>query len=158
MRKPKPLPFKKGMKVIWLNRHDGRISLTEGEVTVVTTKNGEPIIHCRHIDRFGNEWKCKFSPACGHFQQDPHPIWQLQPLNGRSVKALRKRAEKCTKRNRVYQEAYDAMRRDVEEESRTWQRDEVSRRGDLISDGPKFVENVIARMGFKKPKVQKFNF
>jgi len=158
MRKPKPLPYKKGMKVVWLNHHGDRISLTEAEVTVVTTRDGEPVIYCRHIDRHGNEWKRKFSTACGHFQQDPYPVWQLLPLNGQSMKALQKRAEKCTKRYQAYRDAYAVMQREVDSEARAWERGEVSRRGDLIPDGPGFLANVIARMGFKKPKVQKFNF
>jgi len=151
MGKAKPLPFKKGMKVVYLSRHYDRVSLTEAEVTVVTSKDGAPVIHCRSIDQWGNEWKRKFSTVAGMFQEDPYPIWQLQPLNGQNMKVLRKRAEKCSKRHQAYREAYTAMQREVECESRTWEREEVSRRGRLLPDGPQFLANVIARLGFKRP-------
>jgi len=151
-RKAKPLPFKKGMKVVWLSRHYDKVSLTEAEVTVVTSKDGEPVIHCRHIDSWGNEWKRKFSTVAGMFQEDPYPVWQLQPLNGQSMKALHRKAEKASKRHQAYRDAYNVMQREVESESRAWEREEVCRRGNLIPNGPKFLANVISRMGFKKPK------
>lgn len=158
MRKPKPLPFKKGMKVVYLNRLYDRVSLTEAEITVVTTRDSEPVVHCRSIDQWGNEWKRSFSPACGQFQENPYPIWQLQPLNDQSMKALHKRAKKCSNLHQTYRNAYTVMQREVESESRAWEREEVSRRGNLIPHGPKFLANVISRLGFKAPKVQKFNF
>jgi len=147
----KPLPFKKGMPVVWLSQLYSKVSLTEGVVTVATTKDGHPVIYCRHIDQWGNEWKRSFSPVAGMFQENPFPIWQLQPLNGQNFKALKKRAEKCTKRTQTYHEAYQEMQTQVHYEASTWEHEEVCRRGQLIPDGPKFVANVIARLGFKRP-------
>ncbi|KKN40486.1 hypothetical protein LCGC14_0732750 [marine sediment metagenome] len=147
----KPLPFKKGMKVVWLAQLYNRVQVTEGEVTVVTTRDGEPVIYCRHIDQWGNTWKRSFSPVAGMFQENPYPVWQLQPLNGQNFKALKKRAEKCTKRSQAYHEAYQEMQGEVHCEASTWEHQEVSRRAQLIPDGPKFAANVVARLGFKRP-------
>lgn len=155
MRKPKPLPYKRGDEVIYIQTDYG-LRITRGTVTAV--RNDKGIIYVQSTGYHGTIWKTAFGRECGHFQRDPRPIWQLQPLNGQNVKLLERKAEKCNKRHRAYEEAYAIMQRDVEDESRAWQREEVFRRGNLIPDGPKFVENVIARMGFKKPKVQRFNF
>lgn len=150
-RKAKPLPFKKGMKIVWMS-HGYGIHLTEGEVTVVTTRNGAPLIHARHIDLHGNVWKRSFSPVAGMFQENPYPIWQLRPLNGDDIKKLEKRAEKANKLRKAHQAAYEDMQRQAHREAQTWEYQEVEKRGKLIPNGDGFTRRVIARMGFKRPK------
>ena len=153
-RNPKPLPFKKGMKIVWLT-HGYGIHLTEGEVTVVTTRNGAPLIHTRHIDRFGNVWKRSFSPIAGIFQENPFPIWQLRPLNGDNMRNLQKRAEKASKLRNEYEEAYQAMQREVHGEAQQWERQEIQKRMEAIPHGEAFITRVKARLGFKRPEVIK---
>lgn len=153
-RKPKPLPFKKGMKIIWLS-HGYGIHLTEGEVTVVTTKDGAPLIHARHIDSHGNVWKRSFSPVAGIFQENPYPIWQLRPLNGDDIGKLQKRAEKANKLRNAHEAAYQEIQRQVHNEAQAWERQEIEKRRKVIPHGDGYTRRVIARMGFKRPKVIK---
>ena len=150
--KQKSLPFKKGLPVIWLTEDYGRISLMEGEVTVVTTKDGETVVYVRAPDQWGGYWKRSFSPVAGMFQADPYPIWKLMPLNGQNVKKLKKRAEKATKLFREYEESYRKISTEVEQEARSWQSTEIARRVSALPNGPKFLKNVVARLGFKRPK------
>ena len=153
-RHPKPLPFKKGMKIIWLSHSNG-INLTEGEVTVVTSKDGAPLIHVRHIDRWGNVWKRSFSPVAGMFQENPFPIWQLRPLNGDDIKKLQKRAEKANRLRNTYENAYQAMQREVHGEAQQWERQEIEKRRKAIPHGDDYITRVKARMGFKRPEIVK---
>lgn len=154
-RTPKPLPFKKGMKVIWMSARNYGIYLTEGEVTVVTTRNGAPLIHTRHIDRHGNVWKRSFSPIAGMFQENPFPIYQLRPLNGDNMRNLQKRAEKASKLRNEYEEAYQSMQREVHGEAQQWERQEIGKRMEAIPHGDAFITRVKARLGFKRPEVIK---
>ena len=153
-RRPKPLPFKKGMKIIWLSHNSG-IHLTEGEVTVVTTKDGVPLIHCRHIDSWGNVWKRSFSPVAGMFQENPFPIWQLRPLNEDNAKKLQKRAEKATKLYMDYRNAYQELQREVHNEAMDWERGEFEKRRVTLSHGEGYLNRVKARLGFKRPEIIK---
>ena len=50
-RKPKPLPFKKDMRVTYLSNVYNRISIQEAVVSMVTTKDGEPVVYTRSPDR-----------------------------------------------------------------------------------------------------------
>jgi len=154
-RKPKPLPFKKGMKVIWMSTRNYGIYLTEGEVTVVTTRNGAPLIHTRHIDRHGNVWKRSFSPIAGMFQENPFPIWQLRPLNGDNIKNLQKRAEKASRLRNDYETAYQNLQREVHGEAQQWEREEIEKRRTSIPHGDAYIARVRARMGFKRPELIK---
>jgi hypothetical protein len=151
-RKPKPLPFKKGMKVVWMS-HGYGIYLTEGEVTVVTTKDGAPLVHARHVDQHGNVWRRSFSTIAGMFQENPYPIWQLRPLNGDNIKNLQRRAEKANRLRNEYENAYQAMQREVHNEAQQWERQEIEKRKKSIPHGDAFVTRVKARMGFKRPKL-----
>ncbi len=153
-RKPKPLPFKKGMKNVWLS-HGYGIHLTEGEVTVVTTRTGAPLIHARHIDRHGNTWKRSFSPVAGMFQENPFPIWQVRPLNGDNMRKLQKRAEKASKLRNDYETAYQDMQRQVHGEAQQWERQEIGERMKAIPHGDGYITRVKARLGFKRPAVIK---
>ena len=73
------------------------------------------------------------------------------PLNGRDIKSLNKRAEKTNKLFQEYEQRYKEIVAQVEDEARQWQRDEISRRTVALPHGPKFLQNVISRLGFKKP-------
>ena len=148
----KQLPFKKGMPVVWLTSQYHDIRLQSGEVTVVTTRDGATVVHVRAPDRWGGYWKRSFSPVAGMFQANPYPIWELQPLNGHNEKNLVKRAEKATKLYRQYEEIHKQTSLDVEKEARDWQYAEINRRMAKVPHGGKFLSNVVARMGFKKPK------
>ncbi len=151
MGKSKPLPFKKGMEVIWLTDDYGRIRLQAGEVTVVTTRDNETVVHVRAPDRWGGYWKRSFSPVAGMFQENPYPIWKLQPLNGHNVKNMTKRAEHATKLFEINRKAYTDIQRQVEYEANTWKYAEIERRAALLPNGQSFLQNVIARLGFKRP-------
>lgn len=156
-RKPKPLPFKKGMEVVWISYGSGYgISLTEGEVTVVTTRNGAPVIHVRHEDkRWGTMWKRSFSTVTGHFQENPFPIWQLRPLNGDNIKKLQKRAEKANQLRKIYESAYQDLQREVHGKAMEWEREEIEKRRKLIPHGDDYITRVKSRMGFKRPAMIK---
>lgn len=144
--------FHKGQKVLWLSHgYSYGIHLTEGEVTLITNKDGAPVVYARHIDRNGNEWKRKFSPIAGMFQENPYPIWQLRPLDGDDVSALHKRAEHATKLRNNHEAAYQDMQRQVHNEAMQWEREEVEKRIKLIPHGQQYINRVIARMGFKRP-------
>ncbi len=154
-RKAKPLPFKKGMKVIWMSPRNYGIHLTEGEVTVVTTKEGAPLIHVRHIDKWGNVWKRSFSTIAGMFQENPFPIYQLRPVNGDNMKKLQKRAEKASNLRNAHKEAYEAMQLEVHGEAQRWESEEVGRRKEAIPHGDDYINRVKARLGFKRPEIVK---
>jgi len=139
------------MPVIWLHEDYGRLSLREAEVTVVTTKDGETIVHARAPDRFGGFTKRSFSPVAGMFQENPYPIWKLMPLNGRNPKNLKKRAEKATNLFRAYEDCYRQISAEVEQEANSWRYAETARRAAELPNGPKFLKNVVARLGFKRP-------
>jgi hypothetical protein len=148
----KKLPFKKGMAVVWLTRYHGQIRVTEGEVTVVTTKDGAPVVHVRHPDNWGGYWKRSFSPVAGMFQENPYPIWQLIPLDGKSIKNLTKRAEHASKLFSEYQQKCEQIRRECEHEARRWQEEQYQERIKDLENGTQYLNNVVARLGFKKPK------
>ena len=151
-RKPKPLPFKKGMRVICLTNAYNRISINEAVVSMVTTKDGWPIVYTREPDRWGGYYKRAYSPIAGMFQENPYPIWKLQPLNGKNTKNLEKRIRRANKLHQQQQDRYREIAVDVEREARQWQNDELNRRTKELPHGGPFLQNVIARMGFKRPK------
>lgn len=152
MGSKKSLPFKKGMPVVWLSSQYNDIRLQFGEVSVVTTHNGQTVVHVRAPDNWGGYWKRSFSPVTGMFQENPYPIWQLQPLDGHNAKKLTRRAEKATKLFRAYEERYKEITVDVETEARNWKYEEITRRTADLPNGPTFLKNVVARLGFKRPK------
>ena len=152
MGRTKPLPFKIGIPVVWLQDYYGRIIVQEAVVSKVNTKDGETVVYARYQDRWGNYHSRSFSPIAGMFQEKPWPIWKLIPLNGQNIKALNKRAERANKLFQEYEQRYKEITVDVEQEARQWQRDEIDRRTHELANGPKFLQNVIARMGFKRPK------
>lgn len=147
----KKLTFKKGMPVVWFSNYR-RILLTKAEVTMVTTKDGQPIVYARSPDSWGGYNRRSFSPVAGMFQENPYPIWKLIPLEGRDFENMQKRAEKATKLFRGYEEAYTRISYEVEQEARQWQRDETARRTAQLSHGPSYMQRVISRLGFKKPR------
>ena len=151
-RKPKPLPFKKGMKVICLTNCYDKISIQEAIVSMVTTKDGQPIVYTRTPDHWGGYFKHSFSTVAGTFQTDPNPIWKLMPQNGKNMKNLEKRAKRANKLYQQYQDRHRAISVDVERDARQWQNDELDRRTKDLPNGGPFLRNVVARMGFKKPK------
>jgi len=153
-RKPKPLPFKKGMKVVWINHNHG-VSVTEGEVSLVTTRDGAQIVHVRHIDQFGNIWKRSFSTVAGMFQEYPFPIWQLRPMNGDNIENLKKRAEKATALYNKYQQEYQQIQRDVHSEAINWEYAEIAKRVKELPHNNAYIDRVKARMGFKRPEIVK---
>ena len=151
-RKPKPLPFKKDMRVTYLSNVYGRIAIQEAVVSMVTTKDGEPVVYTRSPDSWGGYYKRSFSPVAGMFQENPYPIWQLRPLNGDNMKNLKKRAEKATNLHGQYKSKYEDIQRQVHYEAQTWEHQEIERRAKLLEHGQSFINRVIARMGFKRPK------
>jgi hypothetical protein len=151
----KKLPFKKGMPVVWLTTYHGQIRVTEGEVTVVTTKDGVPVVHARTPDHWGGYWKRSFSPIAGKFQENPYPIWQLMELNGKNIKNLTKRAEKASKLFSQYQQKCEEIRRQCEYEARQWQEEQYQERTKDLEHGPQYLRNVISRLGFKRSKIVK---
>jgi len=154
-RKPKPLPFKKGMRVVYLSNEYGRIAISEAEVSMVTTKDGQTVVYTRTPDRWGGYYKRSFSPVAGMFQENPYPLWKLIPLNGKNMKNLTKRAEKATKLFREYEERYREITVQVESEAKKWQYEEIARRTEGLPNGPSMLKNVIARLGFKRPNLVK---
>lgn len=154
-RKAKPLPFKKGMKVVLLTRNYGSISLQEGVVSMVTTRDGETVVHTRTPDRWGGYYKHSFSPVAGMFQENPYPIWKLQPLDGKTIKNLEKRAKQANKLHQQHEDRYREISIQVESDAREWKYKELERRTKDLPNGGPFLQNVIARMGFKRPKVIK---
>lgn len=149
--KKKPLPFKKGMRVVWLDYSYGRISLQEAVVSLATIRAGEPVVYARYQDRWGNYHGRAFSPVAGMFQENPYPIWKLIPLDGKDIKALEKRANRANTLFREYEQRYKEITSEVEEEARKWKYDEINRRAAALEHDPKFMGNVISRLGFKKP-------
>jgi len=154
-RKPKPLPFKKDMRVAYLSNVYGRIAIQEAVVSMVTTKDGEPVVYTRSPDTWGGYYKRSFSPVAGMFQENPYPIWQLRPLNGDNMRKLQKRAEKASNLRSVYETAFQDMQRQVHGEAMEWERGEIEKRRAAIPNGDGFIARVIARMGFKRPAVIK---
>lgn len=148
----KKLPFKKGDKVVYVTEDYGKIHIQEGEVTVVATRDGSQVVHVRTPDQWGGYWKRSFSPIAGMFQENPYPIWKLRVMNGDNIKNLKKRAEKATALFRKYQEAYQAIQNQVEAEANKWKYEEIARRAAVLPNGAPFLRNVVARLGFKKPK------
>ena len=153
----KKLPFKKGMSVVWLTRYHGQIRVTEGVVTMVTTREGHPVVHAKHVGREGYEFKRSFSPVAGMFQENPYPIWQLIPIGGKSIKNLSKRAEHASKLFSEYQQKCEEIRRQCEYEARRWQEEQYRERIKDLENGSRYIDNVVARLGFKKPKTVKVN-
>ncbi|KKK91973.1 hypothetical protein LCGC14_2707570, partial [marine sediment metagenome] len=78
------------------------------------------------------------SPIAGIFQENPFPIWQLRPLNGDNMRNLQKRAEKASKLRNEYEEAYQAMQREVHGEAQQWERQEIQKRMEAIHHGDAF--------------------
>ena len=150
--KKKALPYKKGMQVAYLTEAFHGVRLQEGEVTVVTTRNGATVVHVRTPDSWGGHYKRSFSPVAGTWQENPYPIWKLMPLNGQKIKQLKKRAERATKLYHEYEETHRRISLDVEKEARDWQYAEIRRRMESVPHGGKFLSNVVARLGFKRPK------
>lgn len=154
----KKLPFKKGMAVVWLNRYHGQIRVTEGVVTLVTTRDGHPVVHAKHTGRENWEIKRSFSPVAGMFQENPYPIWQLIPMDGKSIKNLTKRAEHSSRLFSEYQQKCEEIRRQCEYEARRWQEEQYQDRIKDLENGPQYLDNVTARLGFKKPKSIKVKY
>lgn len=154
----KKLPFKKGMAVVWLTSYHGQIRVSEGEVTVVTTKDGAPVVHVRHPDNFGGYWRRSFSTVAGKFQEDPYPIWQLQPLDGQDIENLTKRALHASRLHSEYQQKCEEIRRQCEYEARRWQEEQYQERIKDLPNGQQYLRNVVARLGFKKPKQIKLKY
>ena len=149
--KRKALPFKKGMKVVWLYDYYGWMSLQEAEVSVVTTRDGEPVVYARYKNRWGDYNGRSFSPVAGMFQENPYPIWKLIPLDGKNMKRLYKRVERANKLFREYEQRYREITEEVDSETRDWKYAEINRRTEALENGPKFLQNVISRLGFKRP-------
>lgn len=152
MGKKKELPFKKGMKVAYLTSYGGRIHVNEAVVTLVTNRDGAPVVHVRSPDSWQGFYKRSFSTVCGQFQENPYPIWQLIPLEGKDIANLKKRAEKASRLYQEYERKCEAIRSKVDAEAKQWAYDECRRRIADVPNGPDFRMNVIARLGFKRPK------
>lgn len=153
MRKLKPLPYKKGDPVVYISSLDYGIRLSQGEVTMVTTRDGEQFVYVKTICDSGYTWKRTFSSKPGrYFQQDPYPLWQLRPLNGDNMANLEKRAKQASKLYEAHRAACKEIEYEVERQARDWQYKELDRRRKALPNGFPFLVRVASRMGFKQPK------
>ena len=154
-RKQKPLPYKRGDEVIYISLSYG-VRLTKGVVTAV--RNDKGIVYVQSVGPHGNTWKDSFGRECGRFQQNPHPIWMLRHLNGENFAALQKGAEHAQKLYHKYNQDREEMLRQLDNDTADWKRCEYGKRMAKLTDSFAYTNRVAARMGFKKPRVQKFNF
>jgi len=146
----KATDFKRGDRVIY-GRHtyDYGISITEAVVTVVA----KGVVHTKHVAERGWEFKEKFGEKVGNFQENPRPLWQIRKVMvGDNLKNLRKRVKKATGLHSRYRQQYQEIQNQVDSEAREWKYREIERRASKLAHGNGYLDRVLARMGFKRPK------
>lgn len=161
-RKSRALDFKKGDKVVFLDDNHERIVVEQGVVFLV--RQNMPVkrwddkvfhltvVYVEYVSCYGHRFTRKFAEEFGKFQQDPYPLWRLRHINGDEFANLKKRSTRARKLYDAYREEIRRIDIQVESEAREWKnrrRDELEK---AIPHGQKFLENVVARMGFKRPK------
>lgn len=151
MRKPKPLPYKRGDQVIFIIIGTYGMSLSQGEVTAV--RNDE-VVYVKHVAAGGSTWKYTFGRVPGHFQEKPRPLWMLRHLNGENFKALEKRVHEADRVYKAYCEALNKMERELEHDAYVWKNEQREVRKKAIPNGQDHLYRVVSRMGFKRPKNQ----
>lgn len=159
--KSRVFDFKKGDKVVFLAESYGRIQLDQGVVLMV--KKAMPIkkwsgqvltfpgVYVRFKNQWGDTYSKKFCEEYGAFQENPYPIWRLRLLKNGEMRNLEKRAGHASKLHQVYIDRARQVETAVDQEARDWKYQEIDRRKAAISHGGKFLQNVVARMGFKQP-------
>lgn len=158
-KKSRALDFKKGDRVVYLNHSYGRVDLTEGIVTLVRKDMpckrwdskilNQAVVYVQFQNQWGHLWTKKFADEFGHFQQDPYPLWQLRHLVNGEMANLGARAKHASKLYAEYEAKVKAIEVDVEQEAREWKYREIDRRKKEIPHGGAYLNNVIARLGFK---------
>ena len=164
MRKPK-IEYKRGQKVVFVRFDSSGISLTDGVVSQVRT---DPqwgyTVHVKHTVCFRpgqeNVWNYAFvenlhrETYTGYTQR--YPLWMLRSLGeDENIKKLIKRAEKATNLNKQYRNRYDEISRQVDYESHEWKRQQIEQRTKGLTHNWDFLQNVVSRLGFKKPRERK---
>lgn len=145
----KATDFKRGDKVVYCQNHGDGISLTEATVTVVA----KGVVHTKHITQHGWECKEKFGERPGNFQENPRPLWRLRKIApSDNLKNLQKRAKKATQISQRYRQQYQEIQTQVENEAREWKYREIELRAAKLAHGGSYLDRVLARMGFKRPK------
>jgi len=152
MKKLKPLPFKKGDKVIFIDLNYG-CRLQEATVTLVRQELG--IVYTSYTSHHDNVWKQKFARNPGWRSEDPKPLWTLRKLNGDEITNLQKRAKHADKQYRRITEKREEVRRQLDRDTYDWKNQELERRMKDVPDQFQYCKRVAARMGFKQPAAKK---
>lgn len=148
-RKQKPLPYKRGDRVVYLRLDQYGIFVTQGEVTA--TRSDE-IVYVKTISPYGVAFKHSFGRTPGNFQENPSPLWRLRHLNNDNIKTLEKRAKQANKLFQAHKDTAALMERQVDREAWEWKYNEIDRRRSEIPNGWDYLNRVASRMGFKQPK------
>ena len=161
-KKSRALGFKKGDQVVFFRDSYENISVTAGCVSLV--RKDMPfkrwdgvmvtgtVVYVKCTSMHGQVFTHKFCDTYGPFQRNPEPVWRLRHLRLPEYRNLVKRAQHASKLHALYEEAARRIEIDVEQEAREWRYREQERRKKNIPHGRGYLNNVIARMGFKRPK------
>lgn len=143
----KKITYKRGMQVIFFQMSYG-MAVSAG--TVTTVRDGT--VYVRFKSQYDWTFTYKFDDEPS-YKPNTYRLWQLRPLRpGEDIEALEKRLKHAFKLYNIHNDAFSNMQREVESEARAWQREEESRRGVGIPNGPGYIQRVASRAGFTRPK------
>lgn len=161
MKKAK-VQYKRGDPVVFIRLDSYGVTVTDGVVSQVRTDPAWGLmVYVKHKVSFrpGDEsiWNYAFVEKLGHDRYvnstSQYPLWMLRPLrDGENIKRLQKRANHATNLHKQYRTRYDDISRQVEYEAAEWKRQQIEQRTKDLPHSWPFLENVVSRMGFKKPR------
>ena len=157
MKTDKRPQFKRGDRVLYYSTSSYGIHLTEATVTAVRQDDQHWIVHTLFKGERGSEWRKRFTTGQryrGNGKGFDDLIETLRLLTDvDDLENLKKRAATATDRYRRHQDKVSEVQRQVEHEAYDWRVEETRRRTETIPDGFDYVNRVLSRMGFRRPRL-----
>lgn len=151
MKNGKKPVFKRGDEIMCLNPMPYSLRLV---ALTVTATRGTDTVYAQHVDQNGNKYKYTFTndPELAR-KQFTHALWTILHHPGKKMfNRLEKRLRAAERRHAQYRETAAETEREVNHDARAWMDEQYRERMAGVPYGADYVQRVIARAGFRRPK------